>query len=38
MGVAGGLVAGLNAVAGKFAGAFGLNKVEDEMKKLRKQP
>ena len=34
MGVAGGLVAGLNAVAGKFAGAFGLKEVEDEMKKV----
>ena len=34
MGVAGGLVAGLNAVAGKFAGAFGLKEVEAEMKKV----
>ena len=34
MGVAGGLVAGLNAVAGKFAGAFGLKEVEAEMRKV----
>lgn len=34
MGVAGGLISGLNAVAGKFASAFKLDQVQKDMEKL----